>query len=92
MIAEFWGAHACSVLAIAFRDRELSAAHCSRDANEAERKIVSAKCRNQHATSVRSPTRLLALCERRKFSRERVSIWRRFVHVIRVIVIQISST
>jgi hypothetical protein len=43
VMAELWGAHAYSVLVIAFRDDELFG------------KIVSAEYRSQHATNVRFP-------------------------------------
>ena len=47
VIANIRGAHACSVLVIAFRDYELLL--CTQQ----EEKFVSAECQNQQATSVR---------------------------------------
>jgi hypothetical protein len=52
--SDFWGAHACSVLAMAFCHRELL--YCCPEANSAgsKGKFVAAECRNHHATGVRS--------------------------------------
>src|SRR5438093_13353278 len=51
-----WGAHACSVLAMAFCHRELRQLfiHLLR-MNLSKEKFVAAKCGDQHVASVRSP-------------------------------------
>jgi hypothetical protein len=53
----FWGAHAFSVLVIAFCDRELFLRAQLAAPFAFFGKTVSAECRNQHATSVRYPIR-----------------------------------
>ncbi|PYK09511.1 MAG: hypothetical protein DME65_11820 [Verrucomicrobia bacterium] len=50
-----WRAHASSVPAVAFRDRELCLHVQRAGRKQTQKNFASAKCRSQHATSVRSP-------------------------------------
>ena len=50
-----WGAHASSVLVSAFCGDELSLCSPQSSGHSRFAKFVSARCRNQHAGSVRSP-------------------------------------
>ncbi len=49
-----WGTHAGSVLVFAFCENKLCPKPTLRATTPLKRKFVSAKCRNQHARSVRS--------------------------------------
>src|SRR4029077_10852271 len=67
--SDFWGAHACGVLARAFCHRELL--YCCHEGTSAggKEKFVAAECRNQHAASVRSPEVPLALGSRTRLTK-----------------------